>query len=55
MRHYIPLQTAQGGWAVAYRNHRGEFIAVMDCNNLETAYEESRRMTFEATRIAIAA
>lgn len=46
MRHYIPLQTATG-WAVAYGNHRGEFVSVMECPTLETAYEEARLMTMQ--------
>jgi hypothetical protein len=53
MRHYIPLQSA-GGWAVAYQNHRGEFIAVMDCKNLEIAYQEAAAMTLAATKQALA-
>lgn len=52
MRHYIPLQT-KTGWAVAYGNHRGEFIAVMDCNSLEAAYMESEAMTLDATKRAL--
>lgn len=53
MRHYIPLQDTKGVWHVAYGNHRGEFIAVMECPSMTSAYEESKRMTFEATRIGI--
>lgn len=53
MRHYIPLQT-ETGWAVAYGNHRGEFISVMECPTLETAYGEAREMTLHETKEAIA-
>jgi len=49
MTHYIPLQTATG-WAVAYGNHRGEFVAVMECQTLEGAYSEARQMTISAYR-----
>lgn len=56
MRHYIPLQTATG-WAVAYGNHRGEFVAVLECPTLESAYSESRAMSdaarAEAERVLI--
>lgn len=52
MKHFIPLSTANG-WVVAYGNHRGEFIAVMECNSLETAYAESEAMTLDATKRAI--
>lgn len=54
MRHYIPLET-KTGWAVAYQNHRGEFVAVMECPTLETAYAEARAMTFQFTKEALAA
>lgn len=53
MRHYIPLQDDKGGWHVAYGNHRGEFIAVMECATLEAAYLESEAMTLDATKRAI--
>jgi hypothetical protein len=53
MRHYIPLQAANGAWHVAYGNHRGEFIAVMECASLEAAYLESKAMTLEDTKTAI--
>lgn len=52
MRHYIPLQTSSG-WAVVYGNHRGEFIAVMDCNTLQAAYNEAAAMTLDATKRAL--
>jgi hypothetical protein len=52
MRHYIPLQSV-GGWAVAYQNHRGEFVAVMDCKSLETAYNEAAAMTLAAIKKAM--
>lgn len=52
MRHFIPLSTDKG-WVVAYGNHRGEFIAVMDCNTLEAAYREAAAMTLDDTKQAI--
>lgn len=52
MRHYIPLET-KTGWAVAYRNHRGEYIPVMECLSLDAAYAESASATLEATKRAI--
>ncbi len=55
MRHYVPLQAANGAWHVAYASHRGEMIAVMECGTFAAAYEESRRMTLEATRTALTA
>lgn len=51
MRHYIPLQTATG-WAVAYQNHRGEFVAVLECPTLESAYSEAVEMTTRANHQA---
>jgi hypothetical protein len=53
MRHFIPLQDNKGGWHVAYGNHRGEFIAVMECGSLQAAYQESKAMTLEDTKTAI--
>lgn len=53
MRHYIPLQDNRGTWCVAYGNHRGEFISVMECGSLEAAYQESKDMTLEDTKTAI--
>lgn len=53
MRHFIPLQAANGTWHVAYGNHRGEFIAVMECGSLEAAYNESEAMTLDANKRAI--
>lgn len=55
MRHFIPLQDNRGAWCVAYGNHRGEFISVMECGSLETAYREAEAMTLEATKRAICA
>lgn len=52
MKHYIPLATANG-WAVAYGNHRGEFISVMECATLESAYAEASAMTLDATKRAL--
>lgn len=54
MRHYIPWATATG-YAVVYQNHRGEFVSVMECGTLKSAYAESQRMTLEATKLALAA
>ena len=51
MRHYIPLQTATG-WAVAYGNHLGEFVAVMECPTLEAAYREACDLSAQAMREA---
>ncbi len=45
MRHYIPWPTKDGGYAVAYMNHRGELIAVMECPDLNSAYVEAAHMT----------
>lgn len=53
MRHFIPLQDDKGGWHVAYGNHRGEFIAVMECQSLEVAYHEAEAMTLDATKRAL--
>lgn len=53
MKHYIPLQLDNGAWGVCYGNHRGEFIAVMECGSLEAAYHESEAMTLDATKRAI--
>jgi hypothetical protein len=47
MRHYVPLQT-KDGWAVCYFNHRREFVSVMECATLETAYIESVNLTIQA-------
>lgn len=52
MRHFVPLPT-KTGWAVAYGNHRGEFVTVMECATLESAYQESAAMTLEDTKTAI--
>lgn len=49
MRHYIPMQSQDGAaWLVCYGNHRGEFVAVMECNTIEAAYRESAAMTAAA-------
>lgn len=48
MKHYIPLQSEDGRWMVAYENHRGEFVAVMDCGSLSAAYREAAAMTAKA-------
>lgn len=53
MRHFIPLQDNRGAWCVAYGNHRGEFISVMECGSLEAAYNESQAMTLDATKRAL--
>lgn len=53
MKHYIPLQDSRGVWCVAYGNHRGEFISVMECGSLEAAYHEAEAMTLDATKRAI--
>lgn len=47
MRHYIPLQT-KDGWAVCYFNHRREFVSVMECGTLESAYVECVNLTTQA-------
>lgn len=52
MRHFVPLQT-EHGWAVAYQNHRGEFVAVLECGTLEAAYREAADMTIDATKRAL--
>lgn len=49
MRHYIPLQH-QDAWHVAFANHRGELISVMECNSFEAAYTEAASMTFDETK-----
>ena len=53
MRHYVPLQTADG-WAVCYFNHRREFVSVMECATLESAYAECVALTAQAMREAAA-
>lgn len=52
MRHYVPVQHG-GAWHVAYANHRGELISVMECGSYGAAYEESAAMTLEATKRAM--
>lgn len=47
MTHYVPIRTADG-WAVAYENHRGELIAVMECATFAVAYRESADMSRHA-------
>lgn len=37
-------------YVVAYPNHRGEFIAVLDCITLTAATEEAQRMNEERER-----
>lgn len=37
-------------YVVAYPNHRGEFIAVLDCGTLKAATEEAQRMNEERER-----
>jgi hypothetical protein len=54
MRHYTTIPTRQG-WAVAYANHRGEFVSVMECPTLETAYDEAARMTAEGFKSLVTA
>lgn len=54
MRHYITLPT-DTGWAVAYGNHRGEFVSVMECRDLPTAYDEAARLTAEGYRQLVTA
>ncbi len=53
MNHYIPLQ-GENGWSVAYRNHRAEFISVMECPSLDTAYAECAALTLHEVKQAIA-
>lgn len=54
MRHYIPWPNNNGGYAVAYMNHRSELIAVMECPDLQTAYLEAAHLTAAATNKALA-
>lgn len=54
MKHYVPLQLDNGAWGVCYGNHRGEFIAVMECPSLQVAYSEAREMTLDETKRGIA-
>lgn len=54
MRHYVPVQHG-GAWHVAYANHRGELISVMECGSYGAAYAECAAMTLEATKRAICA
>lgn len=49
MRHYIPFGV-ENTWHVAYANHRGEVISVMECNSFEAAYTEAAAMTFDETK-----
>lgn len=53
MRHFIPLQTERGDWAVAYGNHRGEMVSVMECGSFGAAYAEAAAMTLESVKAAI--
>jgi hypothetical protein len=53
MRHFVPLQTERGAWCVAYRNHRGEFVSVMECGSFAAAYAESAAMTLDSTKRAL--
>lgn len=48
MRHYVPVQDAKGEWVVAFMNHRGQFVAVLECPDLVTAYSEAAAMTRRA-------
>lgn len=52
MRHYTTMQAAQG-WAVVYRNHRGEYISIMECATLDAAYSEAAALTLDATKRAL--
>lgn len=52
MRHYVPLQH-EGAWHVAYANHRGELISVMECNTFGAAYAEASAMTLDETKRAV--
>lgn len=54
MRHFVPLDTG-AGWGVCYRNFRGEFVPVMECTTLESAYEQSAQLTQQATAEAMKA
>lgn len=47
------MQMESGAWGVCYRNHRGEFIAIMECLSLQAAYAEAAAATLEATKRAI--
>lgn len=53
MRHYVPLQDQRGAWCVAYRNHRGEFVSVMECGTFEAAYAEAFSLTLDSTKRAL--
>jgi hypothetical protein len=49
MRHYVPIQH-DNAWHVAYANHRGEVISVMECNDFGAAYNEAAAMTLDETK-----
>lgn len=53
MLHYVPIPTATG-YAVAYGNHRDEFVPVLECPTFEIAYRESARMTLDGIHKAAA-
>lgn len=53
MRHFIPLQDSKGTWCVAYANHRGECVSVMECGSFAAAYAEAAAMTLDDTKQAI--
>lgn len=52
MTHYVPIQQA-GAWHVAYANHRGELVSVLECGTFAAAYQEAASMTLEATKRAL--
>lgn len=54
MRHYTTLLNERG-WHVCYRNHRGEFISVLECGSLDSAYEQAEEMTRRAYTDAMTA
>ena len=52
MRHYVPIQHGDA-WHVAYANHRGELVSVMECGSFGAAYHEASDMTLDETKRAL--
>ena len=52
MRHYTTIQTPTG-YAVAYMNHREEFVVFMECATLRAAYQEAAALTLDSIKRAI--
>jgi hypothetical protein len=46
VKYFFPMQTQSGAWHVAYQNHRGEPISVMECRSFGNALQEAAAMTY---------